>query len=338
MPKEAKKKTAAAAAEPKKSAKAATPADRHPVRNFLKATLLLVFIGGCVYGYLRTRDHVVQDVTFRPVPPKVVLKDRPGWMSDALVAKILRVAAPDVAHSAFDHQLLVNTASLLKNHPDTAPWVKTVKSVRRAYESGPGDVLEIDCDFRSPVALVRWELYFWLIDGDGILLPEQYTMNDLRKVMYDGNHITMRIIEGVVRPPPSSGQKWQGADLAAGIDLAKLLHGKPCADEVERVNVANVFDPANPDRTDRREAQIVLITRYQTQVRWGRPVNATDYFIEVSPAQKLEYMTRIVEQFGRVDAKHSAVDLRFDRVTYPSADTATATPEANTSAGTQDPR
>jgi hypothetical protein len=259
-------------------------------------------------------------------------------MSDALAAKILRVAAPDVATSAFDHAMLVNTVSLLRNHPDTAPWVKTVRSVRRAYDNGPGDTIEIDCEFRAPVALVRWELYFWLIDGDGVLLPEQYTMSDLRKVMYDGNHISLRIIEGVVRPPSSSGQKWAGADLAAGIDMVKFLHGQACADEVERVNVANVFDPAAPDRTDRREAQIVLITRYQTQVRWGRPINAKDYFVEVTPAQKLEYMTRIVQQFGRVDANHSAVDLRFDRVTYPSADTANATPEANTSAGTQYPQ
>jgi hypothetical protein len=333
MPKEAKKKPSA---ESKKAPKGgAAQAERHPIRSFLKAALLLTFVGACVFGYLRARDHVVRNVTFRPTPPRVVLKDRPGWMSDALANKIVRVAAPDVAHSAFDHQLLVNTASLLRNHPDTAPWVKDVRSVRRAYESGPGDTIEIDCDFRAPVALVRWELYFWLIDGDGVLLPEQYTMGDLRKVMYDGEHITLRIIEGVVRPPPQSGQKWQGADLAAGIDMVKLLHNKPCADEVERVNVANVFDPAAPDRTDRREAQIVLITRYQTQVRWGRPVNAKDYFVEVSPAQKLEYMTRIVQQFGRVDAKHSAVDLRFDRVTYPSADSANGAAEANTTGGAQ---
>lgn len=335
MPKEAKKKPAPAA-ESRKAAKGERPAgDRHPVRSFLKATILLALVGACVFGYLRTRDHVVKDVTFRRTPPKLVLKDRPGWMSDALANKIVRVAAPDVAYSAFDHQLLVNTASLLKNHPDTAPWIKEVRSVRRAYDAGPGDTIEIDCDFRAPVALVRWELYFWLVDGDGVLLPEQYTLGDLRKVMYDGEHITLRIIEGVLRPPPSSGQKWQGADIAAGIDLVKLLHGQPCADEVERVNVANVFDPAAPDRTDRREAQIVLITRYQTQVRWGRPVNAKDYFVEVSPAQKLEYMTKIVQQFGRVDAKHSAVDLRFDRVTYPSADTVNAAPEANTSGATQ---
>jgi hypothetical protein len=312
MPKEVKKKPV----ETKKNPKPAKEGgDAHPVRAFLKAVCTLAFVGLCVFAYLRTRDHVVGDVTFSHNPPKVVLRERPSWMSDALMNKIMRVAAPDVAHSAFDHQLLVNTASLLQNHPDTAPWVKTVRSVRRIYGSAPGDTLEIDCDFRSPVALVKWELYYWLIDGDGILLPEQYNANDLRKVMYDGDHLSLRIIEGVATSPPESGQKWQGADLAAGIDMIKLLYGKPYADDVERINVTNLAGRQNPN-----EAQVVLITRYQTQVRWGRPVNAKDYFVEVSPAQKLEYMAKIVQQYGRVDAKHSAVDLRFDIVTFPSAD------------------
>jgi len=326
MPKEVKKKSVEARRGSAKAAAGGGGEDAHPVRGFLKALFTLAFVGLCVYGYLRTRDQVVQNLTFPRNPPRVVMKERPGWMSDALANKIMRVAAPDVAHSAFDHQLLVNTATLLRNHPDTAPWVRSVRSVRRAYENAPGDTLEIDCDFRAPVALVKWENYYWLIDGDGILLPEQYTASDLRKVTYDGDHLSLRVIEGVALSPPESGQKWQGQDLAAGIDMVKLLFGKPYADEVERINVANFTGRQNPN-----EAQVVLITKYQTQVRWGRPVNAKDYFVEVSPAQKLEYMSKIVQQYGRVDAKHSAVDLRFDVVTFPSADNQQQGAQANTS-------
>jgi hypothetical protein len=319
MPKEAKKKNPDA----KKSSKEEGHEDRHPIRSFLKALTLLVFIGASVYGYLRAREHVVKDITFSQNPPKVILKDRPSWMSDALANKIMRVAAPDVAYSAFDHQLLVNTAMLLRTHPDSAPWIKSVKSVRREYEKTPGDTLEIDCDFRAPIALVKWETFYWLIDGDGILLPEQYTQADLKKVMYDGNHLNLRIIEGIATSPPESGQKWQGQDLAAAIEMVGLLYGKPYADEIERINVTNFSG-----RQDPREAQIVLITRYQTQVRWGRPIHAADFRIEVEPAQKLDYMARLVKQFGRVDAGHSAVDLRFDQVQVPSADALGS--EANT--------
>jgi len=311
MAKEAKKKSA----DGKKASKGEADVDRQPIRSFLKAVVLLAFIGVSVYAYLRARDHVVTNVTFSHDPPKVALKDRPSWMSDALANKIMRVAAPDVSYSAFDHQLLVNTAMLLRTHPDSAPWIKSVRSVRREFENAPGDTLEIDCEFRAPVALVKWETYYWLIDGDGILLPEQYTQPDLRKVMYDGDHLSLRIIEGVAKSPPESGQTWQGADLAAGIDMIKLLYSKPYADEIERISVVNFGG-----RQDPREAQLVLITRYQTQVRWGRPRFAKDFLIEVTPEQKLDYMARMVKQFGRVDAKHSWVELRFDEVRYPSTD------------------
>lgn len=310
MAKDAKKKSP----DPKKEPKA--PSDRHPIRSFLKAAATLTFVGLCVFAYLRTRDHVDKSVTFRRDPPRVVLKDQPAWMSDARARRIMAVAKPDVSHSAFDHNLLVNTASLLRNHPDTAPWVREVRSVRRVFGQGPGDVLEIDCDFRSPIALVKWENYYWLIDADGVLLPEQYTASDVRKVMYDkSGQICLRILEGVATAPPESGRKWQGSDLAAGIDLAKLLYGKTYTNEVERIDITNFAG-----RKDPREAQLVCITRFNTEVRWGRPVFAKDYFVEVSPAQKLQYMEKIVQQFGRVDARHSAVDLRFDRVTYPAAE------------------
>jgi hypothetical protein len=57
-------------------------------------------------------------------------------------------------------------------------------------------------------------------------------------------------------------------------------------------------------------------------------VYAKDFLVEASPQQKLDYMAQIVKQFGRVDAKHSWVDLRFDWVMYPSSEAPGA--EANT--------
>src|SRR5712672_1570648 len=139
MAKEAKKKTA----DVKKPLNEEPAGDRHPIRSFLKAVVLLLFVGASVFGYLKARDHVVKEVTFSQNPPRVVLKDRPSWMSDALANKIMRVAAPDVSYSAFDHQLLVNTSMLLRSHPDSAPWVKNVRSIRREYEKTPGNTLEI---------------------------------------------------------------------------------------------------------------------------------------------------------------------------------------------------
>jgi hypothetical protein len=51
-----------------------------------------------------------------------------------------------------------------------------------------------------------------------------------------------------------------------------------------------------------------------------------DAFIEVSTARKLTYLRLAYEQFGRVDAKHQCLDIRFDRVTYPSEEEPTPAP------------
>ena len=332
MPREGKRK---AAAEPRKERPAdgagVVPASRRgSVVSFFKATAFLLFVAAFFLGYQRTRTHVEKNLAFGRTPPTVILKDRPAWMSDLLARKIIAVARPDVAHSAFDHDLLVNTTQLLRSHPDSGPWIREVRSVRRGYDKAPGDVLEIDCEFRAPIAAVKAGDYYWYIDGDCVMLPEQFNAAEVRRVLYDSSQRpSIRIIEGVAAAPPEAGQKWKGEDLAAGVELVKLMYGKPYADEVERVNVTNFAG-----RVDPNEAQLVLVTRYQTQVRWGRPVNAAQnnghYVVdvsEVSPDQKLRYMEQIVRQFGRVDANHSAVDVRFDWVTVPST-------ESNANGGT----
>ena len=97
--------------------------------------------------------------------------------------------------------------------------------------------------------------------------------------------------------------------------LVRLLYGRPFADEVVKVKVENFGG-----RQDNREAQLVLVTKYNTEVRWGRPVDAADKFIEVSVERKLDYLSRVYQEFGRVDARQPWIDIRFDKITYPSPD------------------
>src|SRR3954470_3377953 len=97
------------------------------------------------------RDYVAKKVAFPSDPPRVELVNRPAWMSDLLAEEIVRAAKPAGAHSAFDHQMLVDINRILC----ASPWIKEVRQVRRAYHNRPGDTIEIDCDYRAPVALVK---------------------------------------------------------------------------------------------------------------------------------------------------------------------------------------
>jgi hypothetical protein len=272
---------------------------------------IVVLMGVIATAVWAARKHVDRDITFPRQPPQVVIKDRPVWMSDVLAEQIVRLAKPAGARSVYDHQLLREVSLALESNP----WVKQVNAVRRLYAERPGDTIEIDAEFRAPLAMVKWGDYYWLIDGDAYKLPEQFRQEQVLKIVRGTDGRTnIRVIEGVLRPPPQVAEKWLGADLAAGLEMVKLLYGKRYADEIISVDVSN-FD----GRRDAREAHIVLGTHRGTQIRWGRVPSAKDAFVEVPAAKKLEYLQQVWEQYQRVDAAQPWIDIRFDRITYPAA-------------------
>lgn len=274
----------------------------------VSAVVLLLAAAGI--GYWAMRRHVDRRVVFSRTAPKVVLVHRPVWMSDALYDEIVALAQPYGAHSAFDRELLHDVADLLGD----SPWIKRVHEVRRVYGQRPGDTILVDCEYRAPVALVHWGEYYWLVDGEGVKLPQQYTAREIARIITGRDGKTnIRVVEGVRHAPVEKGERWPGEDLVAGLDLAKCLYGLPYADEVTGIDVANYAGRVNP-----REAHLVLQTKRGTEIRWGRPLAAKDFFIEVSTAQKLKSMQQVWQQFGRVDANRPWIDIRFDKITYPS--------------------
>lgn len=285
----------------------------------VSAAVILIVLAAIGLHY--DQRYVERELTFPKDPPRVVIKNRPVWMSDFVAEQIARTAQPWGTHSAFDHQLLVDTVALLKSNP----WIREVRQVRRVYGQQPGDTLELDCEFRAPVALVHWGEYFWLVDGKGVKLPEAFTLQQVpRIVMGANNKLNIRIIEGVKLPPPESGSKWAGDDLLAGLDLVKLLFGRDYTEEIVKVDVSN-FD----GRRDRKEAEMVLVTRYATEIWWGRPVGAQqDFFVEVPTAQKLDYLRQIFQEKHRVDGNHPWIDVRYDDVTFPAPGTTAQTAQA----------
>ncbi len=282
------------------------------------ATLVLLL---CAVGFALVREHVEKKVVFPGKPPMVLLKNRPGWMSDFVAQQIATQVAPRGAHSAFDKDMLVEITRMLRSNP----WIMKVRGVRRVYGKSPGDTLELDCDFRTPAALVRTGPAYYLIDRMGVRLPEQYAVADVPRVVETPDGRTnILIIEGVARPAPkNAGQKWTGEDLRAGLDLAGLLldpANQPFTHEIRKINVENFSG-----RRDAREAQVVLFTRYGTEIRWGRPLKAADRFIEVDPGRKLDYLKRVYQEYGRIDANQPyGIDIRYDKITYPSLDPRTA--------------
>lgn len=279
--------------------------------------LAFLLIGGMGAGYYYADKYVEERVAYTKQPMIVVLKNRPPWMNDFLVEQIAAIARPVSPHSAFDHKLLVDTADLLGRNP----WIRKVHGVRRTFTYKPGDTLEIDCEYRAPAALVKWGAFYWLVDENGIRLSDRFTEADVPNLQFSPDGRTrIRVIEGVRHTVPHmAGEQWPGEDLTAGLRMLNYLFDRPYTDQILKVSVANL-----DGRVDAKSPQVVLWTKFNTQIWWGRPPseNDVDAFIEVSTARKLNYLRLAFEQFGRVDGKHQCLDIRFDRVTYPSEEDA----------------
>jgi hypothetical protein len=298
-----------AAAPAKKSSDANTADVRW--RIALHALIFVIFASATVALFRVCQLYVDRRLAFPTEPPRIVLANRPAWMTDYLAEEIIKTAEPIGLHSAFDHKLLVDIVNSLQ----TNPWVKKVNCVRRLFDQKPGDTVAIDCEYRAPAALVKWGQYYWLVDSQGVKLPEQYTAEELPRIMLSPDkHINVRIIDGVSHPPTESGAIWPGQDLAVGLEMARLLTGNDWAEQIRDIDVRN-FD----GRRDPSSAQIVLVTRFGTQVRWGRPPGAKDAFVEAPATNKLAALQDIYNEDKRIDANQPWIDVRFDRVTCPTA-------------------
>ena len=272
----------------------------------------VVLIGAIGYGIYKSYRYVDKSVATVMQRPTVVLANRPAWMSDFMADQICTIARPAGGYSVLNNRVLKDIEHQLLTNSRSRAWIKQIRELRILYVNQPGDTLVLDCEFRVPIALVHVGDMYYYIDNEGYQLPERCPAEYLRRVMYSpGGKLQIRIIEGVHADQPAPGGKWTSPDLDAAIDLAKVLYGKPYTEEVVKIDVTNFAG-----RRDQREAQIVLVTNHNTQVRWGRPYLPQDP-AEVKAGQKLDYMERIFKQYGRVDAGKSWVDLRFDRVTYP---------------------
>jgi hypothetical protein len=307
----------------KKSPKVRKPLDADRARAIrgvlIRSLVTITLVIGAGAGYWYLQRYVRTQVAYSPQPPKVVLVNRPVWMSDGLADLIARHVRPAVGQSALDHQMLRDRVAILKNEP----WIKQVKQVRRVYGQAPGDTLEIDCDYRAPIALVRWDDKYVLVDGDGVVLPERIGKPDVPKIVYGKNgRMNIRLIEGVSRRPPADGQRWLGDDLSAGIWMVKTLYGKGFAEEIMSVDVANYGGRENGN-----DPHLILVTRYGSEIRWGQSHNWRGF--EASIDRKLSNLEQVFHQYGRIDANEPWLDLRFDKVLRPDpqAHSASATIE-----------
>lgn len=302
---------------PKKKAKpkpkVLTPEQLERRRRWAKrlthAFALVVVVGGFAIGYRALAGHVRERYTIVEGTPALVLVNRPAWMNDRLAAQVAqRLAAITPARSStLDHDLLV----ALHDELSRDAWIERVNGIRRADLGGQDSIL-IDCAYRTPLAIARWdsgrETIYQLVDARGVLLPIRYEAEEVRAIMDGQDRSTnLRVITGLTREPPrAAGARWDSPNLSAGLEVAALLQDEPAARDVVLIDVANVGS--------RNASQVILWTTSNTEIRWGQPPSSTDTLAEATPTAKLAHLRTVSDAFAGQYPQW--VDIRFDAVKY----------------------
>lgn len=295
------------------------------IRRLVKFGVGACFTLGLVGVLVGARAYADRKVLTPSTPPTVELVNAPAWMNAQLRARMEQVATPPVPRSSLDGRDVQDIAASLA----AEPWVKKVNSVRRVYGKAPGDTLQVDCEFRAPIALVQEGSFFWMVDAEGVKLPERFMTGELAQVALGQGieGIQLRIIIGVRQSAPNAGEVWKGDDLKAALGLAKLFHGKTYLSDVAMIDVSKVEPPSFDEST--RLNEVVLWTKYNTKVVWGEPIpSAGSFSSDVPVEQKMMVLETLFNQYRRIDAGKRLVNLRFDRLVYQDDSTQSAATNA----------
>jgi hypothetical protein len=219
---------------------------------------------------------------------EVVFSDAPRWMTAADIAPLQEMVLREAGRGAYDQVGCAQARTALVD----SGWFSDVMQVRR---TGSGDIA-IDATFAVPFALVIDGIGAHLIDVDGRLLPRSYELASAPAFP--------RIVGASMPRPARPGQQWTGADIAAGMTLARLVESQRWRGQVVGIDVSAFRDRHAMD----------LLTDTGCRIVWGR-APGEEAAAEVPAAQKLRYLAYLHESSGRVDAGCSnQLDLSVDYV------------------------
>ena len=234
------------------------------LRMVLRIIVLCLIVIAVGWGMKRLESHVRATTSSKwNTPVRLQVAGRPAWMPAELAYRIARSFATD-SKAKYDDADLTDTvlARAVAN-----PWVRQVRSVRKARDADGKPFVRIDCEFRKPAAMVAWRQRFYFVDDTGVRLrdsrrnPEvprwtaiipghegkkarQEDFIELADVPANAKpwHIHYIIIEldGDMDPPaPPPGQLWDSKALDAGLKLTALLKTRKYVQQVSRVDARN---------------------------------------------------------------------------------------------------
>ncbi len=291
----------------------------------------IIAAGGAVIGMQTLERRAIERRYAGPGGAATVrVTSSPSWMPASLTRYVTEMITPPNANLA-DADLASKVYDLAVHNP----LVRRANRVEvRPNPKGPGGVVEVDLEFRQPLARVRCGAGNLYVDREGFCLPEglvaMYVLSlhdnqtrTVRQVCYQAlgevpeawrsyaRPIHYVTIDGVQKPPPPPGWRWPAPDLDAGLRLIELISTKPYYAQITVVDVRN-----HAGRITRNEPELRMHAQVAagrpTDIRFGRfPKPGSDWV--VSPLRKMWYLDDYAANHnGMLAGINTYIELRYD--------------------------
>ena len=299
------------------------------VRSTLMFCVVLLIVALLVEGFSRLNIYgnalMARRAKDRPLK-RIVMIDAPPWLAtpilNSLAAEAVQYTIFNKRHPAYAAELRNpldgHILRILARHftrdqsQGFNAWIKRVDYVRRVWLPHE-QIIEIACRYRRPAGLVSVNGKYYLIGPHATRLPGTYTAMDLPALNW-----LMRI-SGLTVLAPVPGQRFSGPGITLGLQMIALLSGRPYSGEIQSIDLANMYAHVPPTTP-----KIILKTRFGTEIYWGLPPGEEGFY-EVAASRKLQLLEEVYQQYHRIDAGRSYVDIRSDEVLVPRPPSTTTT-------------
>lgn len=265
-------------------------------------------------------DNLSETARYSLDPARIELAAEPSWATGTLAARMKAAIEEDLREelaslattSAFDGDVMES----IRTELEKSPWIRRVARIERRFPTGPEGhsrlvpVLEL----RRPVLMIDAGSKYILVDGESVVLPLTVPRDGLREFRSQLSQ-SLNLVRGVRGAVPAAGKRWQNQQVAAAIDMERIMRRAQLNRSLPIEAIELIGVPEHADSRGRVQYTIgggVLLVpdsqRYPSSaIRWGRPpVHANT--LEPSVNSKLNELKRLLESNEPLAGR--TIDLR----------------------------
>jgi len=237
----------------------------------------------------------------------------PAWFDETrqqLVSSRVRSAVGDL--STIDQTRLSRARDAMLS----TGWFEDIRQIRLADGGG----FLVDASFHTPFAIIRHGEFDFLVTPEGRLMPMEWPAGHRPATPH-----YVALLGASSAAPAAVGERWSGADVAAGLELARAIASESWYSKIAGIELSRVAS----------ENALILVTNDGGRLIWGRAPDDRSV-AEVPTETKLRTIDYLFRTTGRVDAGGGRIiDLRGDLVTVRADDVAVGGGEETTTTTTR---